>query len=340
MLIPPWTIQEPRDAALTRVGAPNGLTKEQAANRFKTFIQSIPRNDIIIYSDGSKQANGQTGGGFVGYQAGSQFLSSSFPLGPNKEVFDAEAEAALAGLRMAMAHPRAQQASNLWICLDNLEVAIQLLSLSTGPSQAVFKDFRELANTWPSCGYHPQTDRGTIQIHWAPGHINIPGNEAADQAAKEGAKSPSPLHSWSYAAFKRHSKSYAFSKAQIYWQSAIPKAYQDLEITSFSSHPIELQLPRHILGRILAARSKHGDFADYHNRFNHQENYLLCSCGSRKSPIHFLYCHIAKKKGPRLPGHPSATFQSLIGTPKGAFSLATWLSETRFFEDICPRRPP
>jgi hypothetical protein len=85
--------------------------------------------------------NGQTGRGFVGFQAGSQFLSSLFSLGPNKEVFDAEAEAALAGLRMAMAHPISQQASNLWICLDNLEVTIQLLSSATGPSQRVFEDF-------------------------------------------------------------------------------------------------------------------------------------------------------------------------------------------------------
>jgi hypothetical protein len=87
-----------------RVGAPDGLTKEQAADSFTTFIQSIPRNDIIIYLDGSKLENGQTGGGFVGHQAGSQFLSILFPLGPNKEVFNAEAEAALADLRMAMAY--------------------------------------------------------------------------------------------------------------------------------------------------------------------------------------------------------------------------------------------
>jgi hypothetical protein len=119
------------------VGAPGGLTKEQAADKFKMFLQSIPENDITIYSDGSKLENSQTGRGFVGYQAGSQFLSSSLLLGPNKEVFDTEAEAALAGLKMAMAYPKTQQASNLWICLDNLEVAIQLLSSTTGPSQTV-----------------------------------------------------------------------------------------------------------------------------------------------------------------------------------------------------------
>jgi hypothetical protein len=31
-----------------------------------------------------------------------QFLQSSLPLGPNKEVFDAEAEAALAGIKAAL----------------------------------------------------------------------------------------------------------------------------------------------------------------------------------------------------------------------------------------------
>ena len=106
----------------------------------------------------------QAGGGFVGYQVNSQFLSGFFPLGPNKEVFDAEAEAALSGLKTAKAHPMAQYASNLWICLDNLEVAIQLLSSTTGPSQAVFEDFRELAATWASRRRLPQTESGLIQI--------------------------------------------------------------------------------------------------------------------------------------------------------------------------------
>jgi hypothetical protein len=42
------------------------------------------------------------GAGFALYQSGKQFLQSSLPLGPNKEVFDAEAEAALAGVKTVL----------------------------------------------------------------------------------------------------------------------------------------------------------------------------------------------------------------------------------------------
>ncbi|KAF7174224.1 hypothetical protein CNMCM6106_008361 [Aspergillus hiratsukae] len=216
---PPWLEHEPREAALARVGAPEGLTKEQAADNFRTLLQSIPENDIVIYSDGSKQDNGQTGAGFVGFIAGCQVLRGSFPLGPNKEVFDAEAIAALLGLKAAIKHLGSHAASNIWICLDNLEVAIQLLSSTTGSSQEVFEDFRTLAATWISRQTRPLTENGPIRIRWVPGHASIPGNEAADQAAKEGANQTlSPLYLWSYAALKRHTKSSAAAQAQSHWK--------------------------------------------------------------------------------------------------------------------------
>jgi hypothetical protein len=121
---PPWMAQETRETALALVGAPKGLTKEQAANRFQHFIQSISEKDIIIYFDGSKQENGLAGGSFVGYIAGLQVICSLSPLGPNKEIFDVEVIAALLGLKAAIQHLPSYTSFNIWVCLDNLEVVI------------------------------------------------------------------------------------------------------------------------------------------------------------------------------------------------------------------------
>jgi hypothetical protein len=68
---------------------------------FHEFYSSLPETDIKVFTDGSKLVNRMAGAGFAIYQSGRQFLQSSIPLGLNKEVFDAKAEAALAGAKAA-----------------------------------------------------------------------------------------------------------------------------------------------------------------------------------------------------------------------------------------------
>lgn len=337
----PWYSHETREVAQARIGAPMGRTKEQAAADFLDFQRTIPGSDIIVFSDGSKLENGHAGGGYVGFQAHHQFLRFSLSLGPGKEVFDAEAEAALAGAQAAIALSTARFATNLWICLDNLEVATRLLSPSTGSSQEVFESFCTLAAAWPLRERLPHTKSGSIRIRWVPGHAKIPENEAADLAAKQGAASTSsPPHKFSYASLKRYAKARALTAAQTLWQSEAPQTYQDLGITTSPKRPGELHLNRLDLGHIIAARTGHGDFADYHEQFNHDDAHLICRCGTQKAPLHVFFCRIAKRRAPRPPGPPSEVIPSLLGTAKGAQKLATWLAETRFFEDICPRQPP
>ncbi|KAI0992885.1 hypothetical protein K3495_g15299, partial [Podosphaera aphanis] len=145
---PPWAPREGQAAAQARVGGPNGQTRDQAKEKFLSFLRTVPLQDIVLFSDGSKQLDGSAGAGFVAYQGGVQVLKQSFALGKGNEVFDAEAKGALAGAKAALALPSTKFATNLWICLDNLEVATRLLSPFPGSSQATFDEFLELNPRW------------------------------------------------------------------------------------------------------------------------------------------------------------------------------------------------
>lgn len=339
---PPWHPRESRDKVAARIGAPRGLTKEQAALSFQEFYQSIPPNDITLFSDGSKReaGDGSAGAGFVAYQAGRRALNQHFSLGPYAEVFDAEASAALAGVKAALALPTARYANDLWVFLDNLEVAMRLLSKSTGSSQSIFDSFCIAAHAWQQRERLPHTQPGAVRVRWVPGHSSVPGNEEADQAAKAGAALPHPPHpTHSLASLKRLAKSSALEASNTLWTLVAPQPYRDLGITTAPRKPSELNLPRPLLGRILASRTGHGDFADYHERFNHEDANLHCRCGKRKSTLHFFFCRIAKRRARRPPGPPSEVIAFLLGSGKGARTLAAWLAETRFYEDICPRNP-
>jgi ribonuclease HI len=68
----------------------------------------------------------------------------------------------------------------------------------------MFNTFTTLAASWPGRDRLLHTSPGSVQIRWVPGHTKVPGNEAADLAAKEGAIMPPPNSvKLSYASLKR-----------------------------------------------------------------------------------------------------------------------------------------
>jgi hypothetical protein len=214
-------------------------------------------------------------------------------------------------------------------------VAYRLLSPFPGSSQQVFTEFQEVARQWPLRRRLTHTLPGALRVRWVPGHLSILGNEAADKAAKEGAALPSPPRAiCTLASLQRRAKAKAKDSLQRLWLATAPQSYQDLGI-EYTFNTIELGLNRGALGRILASRSSHGDFAAYHRRFLHQDATLDCGCGRPKTPLHFFFC---KESNARLLGPRSRTADKipyLLGTAKGAITLADWIIRSRFFIDTC-----
>ncbi len=99
----------------------------------------------------------------------------------------------------------------------------------------------------------------------------------------------------------------------------------------------ELNIRREVIGWLIAARSGHGHFADYHERFGHEEQDLHCECGRRSSQLHPFFCPSArshrgklwsKKLGRQL---TQLTPEEILGRPEGVRLFAEWAHATGLF---------
>ncbi|MGI0016602.1 MAG: hypothetical protein ACREBU_24530, partial [Nitrososphaera sp.] len=192
-------------------------------------------------------------------------------------------------------------------------------------SQAAFLSFYRTA----------ETHLAEVDIRWAPGHTGIIGNEMADLLAKRGAQSAPPT---------RHPPTRSYVKRQLgiqnradfegWWYRNQPPKYARWGLsTSLKQTPELATLSRIELHHLLAARSGHGDFASYHERFKHEDAVLECTCGKRKTPTHIFSCQKARRRKRWIP--PRGGIETAIGTQWSNFIQRA--KATDFFQDICPR---
>jgi ribonuclease HI len=283
---PPWEDVD-RDSALKQIAACGRTTGPQA---FKQWLDKQPILDLIVYSDGSMNENGNAGAAYCIYR-GSQLLEQGqVPLGKTAEVYDAEIAGALAGLQAALRTCMARFATNVTICLDNQEAALRLhtgIPTSTSPSEII--EFQACRQAWFIRERARNAACGAVDIRWCPAHVGIAGNELADQLAKDACLVPTTRTQASIACAQRLSKLRYKRSAAEYWSEKCPTQYKRLDLSfSTSRIPMELTFPRPILGYLLAARSGHGDFRAYHERFNHEDATICCHhCNQDSSLDHF-----------------------------------------------------
>ncbi|KJZ68219.1 hypothetical protein HIM_12392 [Hirsutella minnesotensis 3608] len=272
----------PRPALLQREFAEEqnaplqNASKIETAKEFRNWLQVLSPRTLVVYSDGSRSDEGYVGYGYAVHRDKSTVLSGKGRLGP-AEVFDAEAKGALEGLKAAVSIP---DTDRVFVCLDNIATARCLRGTPSDSSQDVFIEFQSLAR-----------QNGAVEVHWIPGRADIPGNEEADALAKAGASLPEPAdNAPTLAHLRKIARQRPKLAFKIWWQASAPEQYKNLDLTAANGCPPELALSRPLLHHLLAARTRHGDFADYHERFDHQDERLTCSCGRRKDPTHIFYC--------------------------------------------------
>ena len=297
-------------------------SKDESAENFLEWLRSTPRETLIVYSDGSLSTEKAAGCGYVIHRNGLTLTTGNGRLGP-AEVFDAEAKGALEGLRAALNLPNPQR---IFVCLDNLAVATCLRGMPADSSQEVFLEFQALVTT-----------HGAVEVRWIPGHTNIAGNEQADALAKAATSLPEPADALpTLAHLRRIARQQSRDAFEAWWDASAPDQYKPLHLKPTTGCPPELELPRPLLHHLLAARSRHGDFADFHVRFNHDDARLSCSCGRRKEPSHLFYCRkILPRHRMRLAPSPTAAVNRAIGRDFDKFVKLAKASS--FFEWACPR---
>lgn len=127
LLYPPWERYLVKNISSQQIHE-NSDQFTRITTSFQQILQEILQSDITVYSDGSKQTNSDVGCGYIVSQAGRKLCSGARPLRRYNEIYDGELQAALDGIRAAVALPTTRFVTDLWLFLDNKEVIQNLTS--------------------------------------------------------------------------------------------------------------------------------------------------------------------------------------------------------------------
>ena len=128
--------------------------------------------------------------------------------------------------------------------------------------------FHKLAVEGKSWPRGQKTTPREVAIRWCPGRAGILGNEAAEALAKAACVAPALHLALSTSRARREVKAQYEASVALYWAKNAQSRYKELGIGPNTKITIELaRLGRRTIRYLLAARSGHDDFADYHRWF-------------------------------------------------------------------------
>ncbi|POS82419.1 hypothetical protein EPUL_006106 [Erysiphe pulchra] len=236
---PTWNIKT-RDAILQEIGA---VGCQDGLEVFKQWAQCRNPLDLTVYLDGSMNGSQNKGAGFCIYRGSQKFLHGCIPLGRTVELYDAEVIGALEGFRVVYSYMMGRFATNVAICLDNQEAAIQLRSgQPTLSSFNQIKEFQTLCITWKSRDREIGVQVGTVLVKWIPDHQGILGNERADTLAKQAFDQQTTRTLASISCAENYAQIFYNNASLDFWKSSAVERYKILDIQMTTRISSELHI--------------------------------------------------------------------------------------------------
>jgi len=262
--------------------------KEAAKNLHDHTINSVPNSTMIIYTDGSGIKE------LIGGAAYNKTLNGTTHqhLGGSKQynVYSAELTAIELGIEMWQNHTDNFPQCQIFTDSQTATSSIQKPQRQSGQSiiASILDRIDQIIE------HHPQRK---LKITWIPGHMDIEGNEKADEEAKHAATDPTTSPTFKHLPLKSSRIQHIKAMAKAQWNN------KWTEITTTSKHlkrisPNQGTQPgpklynlipeRKTCAQIVQLRTGHCGLNKYLHRFGKRHS-PYCSCGYAKETVdHFL----------------------------------------------------
>ncbi|XP_067127924.1 uncharacterized protein [Centruroides vittatus] len=132
-------------------------------------------------------------------------------------------------------------------------------------------------------------NKNNISFSWVKAHMGDPGNERVDSLAKEASSSNMKV------VYKKLSERYVKreikNKYIIKWQKRWTESTKGRELFEYLPDVHQRIKNKNFIINYKFTRfmTAHGDFAEYHNRFHHNNDGTCEICGDRETPTHLLF---------------------------------------------------
>ena len=324
---------------------PNKADAAEAHLRRLLELEKDPMSRVI-YTDGSQLETEQgraTGAALVVYRLGVEEAHMRLPMGLNAEVYDAEMCALASAAKRVMEHldfDEMDTVTHLHFFADNSAAVERILDPQPGASQRFAVEFCSLA-----AEFLARDASHEVSVSWVPSHVGIPGNERADELAKEAAQLPGPSQA-TYSNLRRRAKEKMMVDWRKEWDENSPRG-----LYARASHgppsrkppPHFRSLPRRIYGLVTQCRLGHAFMGEYYQRHVPSED-VDCPCGCalqtrdhilRDCPRYNSHRHLISD-----PRQGTVDTHALLSTREGITALSKFIAASGAFTKAGEPSPP